>query len=255
MTFTLRMTAKESHAREIRPHNLANGSRCIRFMGQSMLGSSMVSPFSLAGSLLACWVLAGLPVNGQERQIRQDPIPQASGAFLEKDYRTQEGAWAERCLLKPAQKGWEGKAWAGDATALVKEALALIELESGVGANLGSLAPRFRKLLEASANDPLIAWLVARALKDERLNWRDAQPVLDRVLKRGNTLSGALECHAMQMELSQVSLQGRRCEEENQRLMEALIRAIGDGSYDTEAEAVFVRHQIQFLDLVDASTP
>jgi hypothetical protein len=203
-------------------------------------------------TLLTSVTLLAAPAAAQraKREVKLDPIPQAQGASLEKDFRALERAWAERRLVQPARERWQNQPWAAEASALLHEALQLIETEAAAEANLGALAPRFRKLVEVAGNEPVIAWMAARAFKDERGNWRDAQPTLDRVLRGGADLPAALECLAMRLELAQIVHQGRDCPEENLRLFEANIRAISDGSYDAEAEAVFVRHQIQAMDLV-----
>jgi hypothetical protein len=178
----------------------------------------------------------------------------SSTAFLEKDYRAQERQWVERCLLEPAKKKWQGQPWADEAAKLVQEALQLQETEHAVIEPLGGLAARFRTLLGKSGNDPLISLLAARALYDERRNWRDAQPALERLLNGGVELPAALECQALFISIPRNYLRDQDGDTDSARLAAAAIRAINDGSYDTAADAVFVRHQIQIMDLEDVQT-
>lgn len=209
--------------------------------------------------LFACLMItsfgSAIPLRPEEQKLPEvEPIPQLPGAFFEKDYLAQERAWAQRCLLKPAQQAWEGKPWAAEATALVEAALELKMQEGVLDDTLGSLAPRFRELLKTVSADSLINVLAAQALYAERKNWRDSKALLDQALQQGN-LSAALECQALTTLLSQRKIQSESVLTAlRAQLLEAMIRAVGDGSYDAESEAVFVRHQIAFLGILEAET-
>ncbi|MEQ1751864.1 MAG: hypothetical protein ABL974_20750 [Prosthecobacter sp.] len=205
--------------------------------------------------LLITTLGSALPMRPEEQKLPEvETIPLLPGAFFEKDYLAQERTWAQRCLLKPAQKGWEGKPWAAEATALVEAALELKMNEGVLDDTLGPLAPRFRELLKAVSDDPLLNVLAAQSLYAERKNWRDSKAALDQALNQGN-LSAALECQALTALLTQRKSQNESAQAvPRARLLEAMIRAVSDGSYDAESEAVFVRHQIALIGVLDAET-
>lgn len=215
----------------------------------------MDSKFLLLPCLIITTLASALPVRPQGKALPDvAAIPMPPGALLEKDHQAQERAWAQRCLLKPAQQTWEGKPWAAEATALVEAALELKMKEGLLDNTLGSLAPRFRELLKAVMDEPLINVLAVQSLYAERLNWRDCKAVLNQLLHQGG-LKGALECQALAAQIIQMKSQS---DAENAsaraRLLEAMIRSVSDGSYDAGSEAVFIRQQIAYLGLVGAET-
>ncbi|MDZ4289300.1 MAG: hypothetical protein U0984_15145, partial [Prosthecobacter sp.] len=191
------------------------------------------------------WMLG--PVAAQEVMPGAEPIPMPATAFLEKDYCLQERQWAERCLLEPAKKKWQGQPWSDEAAKLVQETFQLQELENAPIADLASLAPRFRTLLERVPDEPLICLLAAQAFYDERRNWRDSQPALDRLLAV-NSMPTAVESQALQILMPRLWERGQDRMGVYHRLLRATLRSISDGSYDPEAEAVFVRHQIAAIE-------
>ena len=167
----------------------------------------MDSKFLLLPCLIITTLASALPVRPQGKALPDvAAIPMPPGALLEKDHQAQERAWAQRCLLKPAQQTWVGKPWAAEATALVEAALELKMKEGLLDNTLGSLAPRFRELLKAVMDEPLINVLAVQSLYAERLNWRDCKAVLNQLLHQGG-LKGALECQALAAQIIQMKSQ------------------------------------------------
>ena len=191
--------------------------------------------------------LNGMPA--QEAVPEVDPIPQDPKAFLEKDYQREMRAWAERSLLKAAQERWKTAPWAEEATALVKEAYKQYELEYADATQcLKALAPRFKALLDQGADDPLLCFLGALALYDERLNWRDAKEALKKARARSHELNAAGHCQLLTFAMEQPGCTGSESEE----LFNEAIRSVTDGSYGEDEVNVMIRQQ---MDLLEAVTP
>lgn len=201
-------------------------------------------------------LMAGGVLPAQEKLPGVEAIPQNPKAFLEKDYRHELHAWEKRMLLTPAQKRWEGKSWAAEASVLAEELLRQSELE---GANVSDylipLAPRFRPLMEGAGDDPLIQVLAAEALYEERRNWRDSEKALERAMGLASGSPAALEQRILHGAILQKAKRGLSVKAERARLLEAAIRAVGDGSYESADEVVFVRQQIQSMDAADTQNP
>lgn len=185
-----------------------------------------------------------------------DPIPQDPQAFLEKDHRAKVHAWQKRKLLEPAKQRWAGQPWADEATALVEEMFSQEALEGfNVTDFSAPLAARFRALAEKAGNDPLIQALAAESLYEERLNWRDSAKVLERALNLAGQAPAALEQRVIQTAMTQTSRRGYKTKELKARLLEATTRAVADGSFDAEDDAVFLRYQMQGVDVADTQNP
>lgn len=182
-----------------------------------------------------------------------EAIPQNPKAFLEKDWLAEERQWAKRSLLAPALERWKGMPWEAEATALVEETLSG-ESSELLAESYGTLAPRYRELLKNAERDPLLLYLGAKAMFQERLNWRDAKEALDNAVAMGTGMPAALEILVIQFSMEQKKLRGFTRKPEQARLLETTIRAIDDGSYSLEDEAVFVRHQRNALNGVDSES-
>lgn len=182
------------------------------------------------------------------------PIPLNEKAFLEKDVRAEEKAWAQRLLLKPAQELWKGQPWAEEATLLVESALELRATEAVTAHPLAPLAPKFRALVKKAAGDPLISVLAAEAMFADAQDWREVNPLLEPVLARGE-LSGALEAMAVRERLAAAKIEGIEIKDLEARYLDALIRSLSDNSYDEASHNVLLRHHLDGLDVTDFETP
>lgn len=208
-------------------------------------------------ALMCTWTLPvwALPLRPPEQRILTvEPISWEKDSPTDRDYLKLEKAWGERQLLKPAQERWKDKAWAASATTLVEAALELKTSGSVIAHPLGPLAEGFRQLLKEGADDPLVLTLAAQAFYAERHNWRDSRELLERVLRMPN-LPTAVEAMALSTQIPQLMKQGADYRYVRGRLVEVLMKAINDGSYDAEAAAVLVRHQIAALDIVEVTMP
>lgn len=182
------------------------------------------------------------------------PIPLNEKAFLEKDFRAEERAWAQRLLLKPAQEAWRDQSWAHEAALLIDAALELRATEFSTLHPLAPLAGRFRELIKKAPNDALISVLAAEALFDETQNWREAKPLLEQVLGRGD-LKGSLEAQALRVNLAVAGMEGIETQSIEARYLEALSRSLTDGSYDDASHTVLLRHHLEALNLTGFETP
>ncbi len=176
------------------------------------------------------------------------------GAFLEKDWLAEERAWAVRALLKPAQERWRGQPWAEKAVAIVGAALDLRAQTSLFEAKLGPLVDDFRQILKSAPDDPLLLLLGAQAFHAENLDWRASRQMLERLLSQPD-LSTALRALALRDQIPQLMTQGAEYRYVRGELVDLMIRAVDDGSYLPEEAAVFVRHQMIVLDLVEVTMP
>ena len=107
------------------------------------------------------------------------PVIFKPGTFLEKDYRAEERAWADKHLLAPAIARWQGQPWAADAEKFCRAGLDAEILGFWKDLRIGALAPDANKLLQAGCRDALVANLAWRALYRSRGNWRDGEIALD----------------------------------------------------------------------------
>ncbi|WP_176159209.1 family 16 glycoside hydrolase [Prosthecobacter debontii] len=172
----------------------------------------------------------------------------------ERDYLLTEKAWGERRLLTPGKERWKNTPWGASATALVESALELQATSTVIVHPLWPLADRFRQLLKEGADDPLLLTLAAKAYYAERQNWRDSRELLERVLNMPD-LPTAVEAMALSTQIPQLMKQGAEYRYVRSRLVEVMIKALHDGTYDAGAEVVLVRHQIAALILVGITLP
>src|SRR4051794_20363594 len=94
------------------------------------------------------------------------PIKVANDAPLTADFRATHHAWAKRVLLAPRALRGKNEAWEGDARRFLEVAIDNLWENEG-----GKKAPAWlesgRKLLAAGCHDPLVEFLVARAILGE----------------------------------------------------------------------------------------
>jgi hypothetical protein len=197
----------------------------------------------------------GLPLRPADQRVAVTaPIPQVKGAFLEKDWLAQERQWYVRALLKPATERWAGKPWSSKATKLVNEALDLQAQTFLCDGILGTLAKDFKELLAAAPDDPLLLLLAARACHDEHSDWRESRAQLERLLQSPE-LTTAERALALRVQIPQLMIQGAEYRYVRGELVDLMIRATSDGTYLPDEAAVFVRHQIAVLRLVEVTMP
>lgn len=198
---------------------------------------------------------SALPLRPAEQRVFEAaPIPQAKKAFLEKDWLIQEKQWYVRALLKPAKERWAGKTWSSKATRLVNEALDLQAQTFVCDGILGMLAKDFKELLVSAPDDPLLLLLAARAFYDEHGDWRSSRAVLEKLL-HSPELSTAERALALRVQIPQLMTQGAEYRYVRGELVDLMIHAISDGTYLPDEAAVFVRHQMSVLDLVEVTMP
>lgn len=196
-----------------------------------------------------------LPLRPPEQRLLVEPaIPMEPGAPTERDYLAQEKAWGQRRLLAPAQERWKEQPWGPKANTLVERSLDLKAAGSVLPYPLAPLAADFRTLLQEGADDPLVLTLAAQAFYAEHQDWRVSRELLERVLSMGG-LPTAVEVMALRTQIPQLMQQGAEYRYVRGRLVDVMIRAISDGTYDAEAEAVMVRHQMAVLSLVGITMP
>ncbi|TDU81481.1 hypothetical protein EI77_00790 [Prosthecobacter fusiformis] len=196
-----------------------------------------------------------LPLRPSEQRLMVVPaIPMEPGVPTERDYLAQEKAWGQRRLLAPAQERWKEQPWGPKATTLVERSLELKAAGSVLPHPLAPLAADFRALIQEGADDPLILTLAAQAFYAENQDWRVGKELLERVLNLSG-LPTAVEVMALRTQIPQLMQEGAEYRYVRGRLVDVMIRAISDGTYDAEADAVMVRHQIAVLDLVGVTMP
>ncbi len=181
-------------------------------------------------------------------------IPLNPKAFLEKDYRAEERAWAQRLLLKPAQETWKDQPWAKEATELLESALELRATEAANAQPLAPLAQQFRELVKKAPGDNLISVFAAEAIFSATQDRWEVTPLLEQVLTRGD-LPGVIEAMAVRVRLEVAKLEGSETQQLETRYLEALIRSLADGSYDEAGHTVLLRHHLDGLEITDFSTP
>lgn len=205
--------------------------------------------------LMSILSVEALPLRPQDQEIIVVPtIPMEPGATTERDYLEQEKAWGQRRLLVPAQVRWKEQPWGEQAGTLVERSLELKAAGSVLPYPLAPLAADFRALLQKGVDDPLILTLAAQAFYAEHQDWRVSRELLERVLGMGG-LPTAVEVMALRTQIPQLMQQGAEYRYVRGRLVDVMIRAISDGTYDAGAEAVMVRHQIAVLELVGITMP
>lgn len=183
-----------------------------------------------------------------------DPIPMKEGALLQKDIAAEERDWGRRLLSKPGQERWKGQPWADEATAFVEAVQEQFEKDFADGRALAPLAGRFRELLKKDPDDPLLLVYGAHALFDEKEDWRESRPLLEKVLARSD-LTGAQEMMAAYVRWLVARTEGLNTDDLQVRWLNAAARTLADGSYDEASHTVLVRHHVIVLGLTDFDRP
>lgn len=196
-----------------------------------------------------------LPLRHDEQRIpEQPPLPLEPVTPTDRDYQKLQKQWALSQLLTPAVQRWHGKAWAAEAASLTERALDLYCTGTMIRCAMGSVAEDFRKLLAAGADDPLLLTLAAQSYYDESFDWRQARPPLERALSSAD-LPPAVRVLALRFQIPLLMIQGADYRYVRGDLVDAMIRAVDDDSYRPEDDVVFVRHQIDVMDLVEVTMP
>lgn len=198
---------------------------------------------------------SALPLRPAEQRFpAQAPIPTDSATPTDRDYQALQKRWAMRQLFKPAMERWKDKTWGPAAAELTDRALDLFCTATVIKCSMGSVAGDFRKLLAAGADDPLLLTLAAQAYHDETFDWRPGRPVLERVLASPD-LPPAVQVLALRFQIPMLMTQGADYRYVRGNLVDAMVRAVDDGTYQPEDEVVFVRHQMAVMDLVEVTMP
>lgn len=184
-----------------------------------------------------------------------EPIKVAADAKLLKDVRALHHAWAKRVLIAPFEKGAE-EAWKKDALAFVEAAVDDLAHHEGPE-EARALAARGQKILEAGCRDPLVRYLTARLAYRQTLDAPATTKIFDELAKQiaaEHRYGAALLCFIKKdafVVARSVNQVGRGVEKP---VGDLLKKALADGSYGKDDDAVFVLHQMdaQWVDLPDA---
>lgn len=190
---------------------------------------------------LGCQLLAALP---GASEIIIEPK-----GFLEKDHQALRSKWAEMHLLVDAEKRWAGKPWAAQAKSLCRAGIAAWLEAHASAERLGSLAGDARKLMEAGCDDPLACWVCHLCLYAEKGDWRAGLQALELAESKQEAakVPAALSCWIADQKIDRLNLM-RRVNAKNDVLQAArVVRALSDGSYGPEFEAVMLRDMMDWL--------
>ncbi len=188
---------------------------------------------------------------GTNRLPGAEPIRIGPDCSFGKDYGKTERAWAEQHLLKPAMELWKGQPWADEAEAFCREALdAEFSWEWRHGLSIGDLADQARKLTTTRCDDVLAYYLIHRAIYESTQDWRQAEHALDVAIAVAGQrrTPEALVCMVMDARRAVAEVRGADLVLWESELSNAIVRAMGDGSYDDAAASVAVRQQHAFTE-------
>lgn len=210
--------------------------------------------------MLLCTATAQVPLRLPEpkREPATAPFEIKADARLEKDYKREERAWADKHLMAPALLRWQGMPWAADAEKFCRTALDAEMLGIWTDVRTSSLAPDAKKLLEARCDDPLVACLAWRAIYTSRGNWRDGERAIDVMCTQfpdPTRVNGALGLFIAREVLQVAVARSKQTDSERSRLDDAIKRALADDSYDESSDQVLARHVIEALDALDPEDP
>lgn len=225
-----------------------------------MSGTSLLRWVTVLPCVMVCTATAQIPfwLPEAKRLPAAAPFDIKPDARLEKDYKKEERAWADKHLIAPALQRWQGMPWAAEAEKFCRAALDAEMLGIWTDVRTSSLAPEAKKLLEAGCDDPLVAWLAWRAIYTSRGNWRDGERVVDVMCNQfpdTSRVNGALGMYIAREVLQLAVVRSRQTDSERSRLDDAIKRALADDSYDESTDHVLARHTIEALDALDPEDP
>ncbi|MFO1482271.1 MAG: hypothetical protein U1F71_02810 [Verrucomicrobiaceae bacterium] len=204
-----------------------------------------------SGLLLAVSTPFSVPAQQPDAFPSVEAIPVRPDSRLEKDFRAEERNWARTVLLKAARDQWNGREWAANAENLMEATFEQIEKEHAVAHPLAPLSGRFRELLAKAPDDPVLAVFGAQALFDDRGDWLECMPLIEKALSKGG-MSGVVEAmaHQLRWNVAEAELLNDNEDAKHQasaRWLVALARSLADGSYDKDSLGVLVRHHVRAL--------
>lgn len=175
------------------------------------------------------------------------------GTLLEKNHTLKRAEWMVKQLLQPAIKVWRGKPWAADAERLCRRGLKAFNDGASSDTFLGDLAGDARKLMAAGCDDALACFVCQLCLVAEHGDWREGMTALARSKGNGNSATrlAAIDCLRAHQEIMWLKKKTRVDYRDHEAQLAQLVRAVDDGSYAPEFEAVFLRDQLEMLKAID----
>ena len=195
------------------------------------------------------WLVVLIPsasvASGWAVESPAGPITIAPGCSYSKDYAVKARAWAEKHLVGPAKTFWKDKDWGPKAEAYCHEALdAEFSKSWRNGLSLADLAGDAQGFGKTGCDDALTYFFVHRAIYEKTRDWRKAERGLDlaeAVAGARTETPGALICMILQARRTETKERGELLASFDFDLADAIIRSLGDGSYDEESAQVAVR--------------